>query len=78
MTTNELAEVAGKLWKANEKNAETIAKQLFVKRSIPPIVAHLDGMAAFFADLQKQSFILGALSVLCIADAEDAPHEVVH
>jgi hypothetical protein len=66
MTPEQLGQEAKKYWDVNKKSAEVLAEAVFKSHeaSIPPIVKQLPGVAAFLAELQKKSFLQGAVAVL--------------
>lgn len=75
LTPELYAELAQKSWKANSANAESVAKAVFARNPIPPIVVALDGMPKFLAELQRDSFVLGFVACMeywrLIAEAVD-------
>jgi hypothetical protein len=64
LTPKQYAEIAERFWEANQKNAVLIAEAVMKSHSLPPVVSSLPGMPAFLADLEKRSFLWGAIAVL--------------
>ena len=71
LTDEEYLRIAQSVWQANKANAEKITEGLFAKHRLPPSAPVLiPNLAALLADLQFQSFLHGAMSVLYAAAAK--------
>lgn len=64
-----IAAIAVQLWRSEKQPASQLAELVMKQNPIPPIVASLQGMDRFLADLQRRSFLHGASAALAYANA---------
>lgn len=66
----EYATLAGEFWKVNKEHSAALAKAVFAECGLPSsAVIMIPNLAHLLSELQKRSFLLGAVAVLSTADA---------